>query len=445
MANIKFYPYQNKGECKIYFRLKIGTLKDFRLSTGLTIKNANDWSTKTNFPKTNNAENKNLKKSLESLYQHVDDYILSVEKDKSKSIRDIQSKDIKTQVSKFNNLEPLTNKDFLVGYSEFVSDQRRNSTYTKNGVQIKYTQNTINKYTNFTKVLKDYQDHLGREIKIVEVDEDFGYDFLTYLTDIKKRSVNTKGRYIKRLITVIKHAESNGLKVNPGYKKLKGFEDETMVTFLNFDEINQIINKVMPNKRLEIAKDWFIISLFTAQRISDLSRFNNNNIQTIQGGRFIALKQFKTSKSIEVPIHYRVEEVLKKYKGNFPPKFSENEQSQRSTLSSLIKEVCKKSGINEMVIGRYNGKKGLYPKYKLISPHTGRRSFACNFYNLSNWSVEEIMNITGHESHKNFYKYIDKTDRTLSINARNKFDQMEREDRLNQEAQLTVLKNVSGN
>lgn len=445
MANVKFYPYRKKGECKVYLRLKIGTQKDFRLSTGLTIKDANDWNPRTNYPKTtgknaNGAENKNLKRALESLYKAIDNYILTIEKDESLSIRDIRSIDIKQVIDRFNNLEPLMEQDFLIGYAEHFTKQLHNKTYTRNGVQHRYTQNTINKYANFTKVLRRYQEYLGKEIKLIDVNETFGYDFLDYLTEIEERSVNTKGRFIKRLKTIVKDAESNGIKVDPDYNKLKGFEDETIVTFLNFNEIDRIIEKEMPSERLEIAKDWFIISLFTSQRISDLHRFTKNNIQTIQGGRFISFKQFKTGKPIEVPIHYRVEEVLKKYKGNFPPKFTENEQSQRSMLSTLIKEVCKLSGITYVVDGRYNGVKGRYPKYQLISNHTGRRSFACNFYNLPNWSIQEVMNITGHDNTVNFYKYIDKTDRTLSINARSKFDQMEQEDKERRKVKLTIVK-----
>ena len=134
---------------------------------------------------------------------------------------------------------------------------------------------------------------------------------------------------------------------------------------------------------------------------------------------------------------------MKKYDNGFPPKFSENEQSQRSTLSTLIKEVCRTSGIREKVDGRYNGVKGNYAKHRLISNHTGRRSFACNFYNLGTWSTQEIMNITGHVNERNFYAYIDKSDRTLSKIARGKFDEMEQKDKEPKKPQLSIVKKTS--
>nr|WP_299168792.1 phage integrase SAM-like domain-containing protein [uncultured Allomuricauda sp.] len=442
IPNIKFYPSKEKGECKVYLRLKLGTIKDMRLSTGQTIHDATKWNPRTHLPNESSASNKKLKKNLQELENLIKQNIDGLEKDESKSVRDIEGKDIKKLIQGFNNLEPLTDKDLLVNYAEWYCKDLPKRTYKRNDVQYKLKQNTIDKYVNFNNILKMYQQHLGHEIQLTEVDEVFANDFLEYLTDIEPKSINTKGRYVKRLKTIIKDAQLKGCKVNPKYSLIKGFQDENIVTYLTFDEIDDIIQAEMPNERLEIAKDWFIIACYTAQRISDLHRFSKKNIQTIQGGRYIAAKQFKTNKNLEIPIHYKVEKVLKKYKDNFPPKFTENEQSQRSMLSTLIKEVCRIAGIKDKEYGRFNGVKGTYPKYKLVSNHTGRRSFACNFYNLPNWSVQEIMNITGHDNEKNFLTYIDKSDPTLSRNARNKFDEMERMDK-ERKPQLEIIKRKS--
>ena len=439
IPNFKFYPSANKGACKVYLRLKLGALKDFRLSTGQTIQNPSKWNNKTHLPNESSASNKKLKKNLQALQSKITDYIDLINKDQASSLRDIQSKDIKRIIQEFNNLEPLTDKELLLNFALWFSNDLKNRTYLKNGIQNRYTTKTISKYKNFTQVLGRYQDYSGKELKLGDVNESFGYNFLEYLTDIEPKAINTRGRFIKRLKTIIKDAHLKGLNVSPEYALLKGFEDESIVTYLTFEEINQIIQTPMPKERLGIAKDWFIVACYTAQRISDLHRFNKSHIQNIEGGRYLAFKQFKTKKNIEIPIHYHVEAILKKYKGNFPPKFTENEQSQRSMLSTLIKEVCRISGIREKVEGRYNGVKGIYPKFKLISSHTGRRSFACNFYNLENWSTQEIMNITGHDNEKNFLAYIDKSDRTLSRTARIKFDQMEV---LDKSKKKTTLKSV---
>ncbi|OQD44027.1 hypothetical protein BUL40_00275 [Croceivirga radicis] len=439
MANIKYYPYKKSGTCKVYLRLSIGRHKDFRLSTGLTIKEAKDWNESKNLPKTNSAHNKSLKNRLNDLTKAIEEFIDEVEKAENKSILDIESKELKKLIQHFNNLEPTKEFDYLIPFAKWYCEDLKKRTYIRNNVKSYFKQNTIDKYLNFLKVLEKYQNHLGKRIKIKDVNNAFANDLLDFLTDVEPKSINTKGRYIKRLKTIIKDAQLNGYQVDPDYLNIKGFTDENIVTYLTFEEIDKIIDKKMPTERLQIAKDWFIISCFTAQRISDLHRFTKNNIQKIDGGDYIVLKQFKTNKNLEIPIHHIVRDVLKRHNNDFPPKFTDNEQSQRSLLSSLIKEVCRISGIREKVKGRYNGIKGTYPKYKLISNHTGRRSFACNFYNSGNWTTQEIMNITGHVNEKNFLTYIDKSDSTLSRIARSKFDEMEKKYLKNKESKLRVI------
>jgi integrase len=46
-----------------------------------------------------------------------------------------------------------------------------------------------------------------------------------------------------------------------------------------------------------------------------------------------------------------------------------------------------------------------YPKWKLITTHTMRRSFATNEY-LKGTPIQRIMAATGHKSVKSFFKYI---------------------------------------
>jgi integrase len=83
--------------------------------------------------------------------------------------------------------------------------------------------------------------------------------------------------------------------------------------------------------------------------------------------------------------------------------------------------------INEKVQGRYNGKKAIYPKYKLISNHTGRKSFASNFYGLQGWTLPTVMAITGHQSERSFLYYIDREDNTLARRAGALFNQIEQD------------------
>ncbi|MFH4963658.1 tyrosine-type recombinase/integrase [Gaetbulibacter sp. M235] len=428
MATIKFYPYQKKGKSKIYVRITIKRGYDFRLSTPLSIQESSKWDAKSGYPKKTNDQNKLLFKELIDLENYIDQILSEIEHSKTETTNDVSSKWLRKLILDYFNESPISDSDLLIPFAKSYAQTLYHKSYIRNGIRIKYSKNTINKYLNFVKVLENYQNHLKVPIRINTVNDQFANSFLNYLMDVQKRSINTRGRYVKRLKTIIKEAELAGLKVDIKYKHIKGFEDETVVTFLTFQEIDQIIKTKMPNERLERAKDWLIIGCFTAQRISDLFRMNEKMITEYNGHIFISLKQFKTKKNVLIPVHYKVVSILKKYENMFPPNFSDNEQSNRSILSSLMKKVCEESGVNEKVRGRFNGKIGIYPKYKLIQNHTCRRSFASNFYGLEGWTTPMIMEITGHVTEKNFLKYIDKDNCYLSIKAAENFEKMKETD-----------------
>ena len=66
-------------------------------------------------------------------------------------------------------------------------------------------------------------------------------------------------------------------------------------------------------------------------------------------------------------------------------------------LNKNIKKICKQAGINQSIDG--------IPKYKLVTCHTARRSFATNAY-ISDVPVRDIMRITGHKKETTFLNYV---------------------------------------
>jgi integrase len=436
MATIKFYPYGNKGKSKIYLRVLIGKT-DIRLSTGLDISNVDYWSTDTQRPKKTQADLKALKRRLDSLEDEITDLIDLYTISEDKSINQINSKLIKSLIKEFNNDSPIEDKNLLHVFADNYAKSLPNRRYKKKGVDYPFKALTIYKYENFANTLKEFSEVQKKQFIISDVNTDFVNQFLNFLVETRDSSINTQGEFARRLKTITKDAQKQGYRVDLDYQNIKSFEDENIVTYLTFDEIEQYQNADLDNKRLEIARDWFIISCFTGQRISDVQLFNKSMIEKYDGQDYLCFKQYKTPKSVEIPIHFKVKEIMKKYNG-FPPLFTNNLQSNRSMLAKLIKKGCQLSQINEKVQGRFNGKKAVYPKYKLISNHTGRRSFACNFYGLEGWTQPTIMAITGHESEKSFLYYIDKEDNTLARRAGALFSQIE-QDNKEQKAESKVI------
>ena len=69
--------------------------------------------------------------------------------------------------------------------------------------------------------------------------------------------------------------------------------------------------------------------------------------------------------------------------------------------------------------GQFRKKSGVYPKWKLVSSHIGRRSFATNFY--GEIPTTYLTYITGHSTESMFLKYIGKSNKDKAMEMTNFF------------------------
>ena len=120
----------------------------------------------------------------------------------------------------------------------------------------------------------------------------------------------------------------------------------------------------------------------------------------------------KTGKLVIIPIHFRVMEILNKYKFDLPRSISNQK------MNDYLKIIGHKAGINDPIsMSKIEG--GIRvtrtsPKHELISTHTARRSGATNMY-LAGISTLSIMKITGHKTEKAFMRYIQMTEEDNAI------------------------------
>ena len=109
-----------------------------------------------------------------------------------------------------------------------------------------------------------------------------------------------------------------------------------------------------------------------------------------------------------IPLSKKVMAILKKRKGNFPYKISDQRYNEH------IKKVCDKAGLDSpikagLIDKETNRKKlGTYPKWMLVSSHIGRRSFATNYYGIIPTPL--LIGVTGHSTEQQFLEYIGKSD-----------------------------------
>lgn len=158
----------------------------------------------------------------------------------------------------------------------------------------------------------------------------------------------------------------------------------------------------------EIVRDLFLIGAGTGQRFSDYSRYTPNNFyKTVNGIPILSLISQKTDTPAKVPLNLFpwLVPILEKY--NYAsPKVS------MQKFNVHIKDICHKAKFEDQVfiVEQYIGrkarvKKKYIPKFKQVSSHTCRRSFATNLYRMG-YRLSQIMPMTGHATESQLREYI---------------------------------------
>lgn len=303
---------------------------------------------------------------------------------------------------------------------------------------------TIKKLGSIKKRLKSFEDDHD-PVYIPEVNKGFKTKLFGWMDD-NGYGHNTKLQMLKNLLTICNHAkEKNGLATHPDLPTLMKGEKykKTPHVYLNNNDLSKIRNAEIKDKRLDIARDWLIISCETAQRISDFLKFTKSDIVDIDGEPFLNIEQEKTATPVYIYL-VDIMYILEKYNGDFPPMFTNNVDSNETIYNELIKEVCELAEINETVKANLRqSKNNRYkivevPKYKAVSSHIGRRSFATNYYGKI--STELLMSQTGHKGEKQFLDYVGLApiDRARAFSRAKKLVKLEKENPI----EFEVIKNA---
>ena len=409
MATVSYFLRNKTANSKIQIQFSISRDLKLRTSTGLVI-NSNDWSLKTKLPLSNNPENKNLLKQLRELSNHI---LNEYNSDFTDGVI-FDNFWLKNKIDTFyNRIEIKTDDSVFLNYLQNFTDFKQSTS--------SYTVCTLRKYNNLKDRFTQYQKKKKKTFLIQDICAKTLIDFKNFLMVDCDMMETTAIRFIKNLKTVIFDAEQNGIKI---HYQIRGFSTGTTNTiykvFLSFDEIEQIKKIQTINKDWDITRDLLVMGCYLGQRASDLLRMTNKMIYTKTDSdgnafRFIEIQQQKTGEKVVIPIHDEVENILKKYNGNFPPTFADNFDSNAVIFNRHLKKVCELAGIHEMVKGKvFNDIKKKNEiveteKCNLVSSHVCRRSFATNFYGNKMFTTPQLMSITGHKTESMFLNYIGKT------------------------------------
>jgi integrase len=268
----------------------------------------------------------------------------------------------------------------------------------------KYTYGTCRVLTGFMQSFEKFCNEKGKQYDFNDIDQDFYNDFIQFFYD-RKCSGNYAGRRIANLKTIMRAAREEGLHTNiqTETRAFKTIKSEVDNIYLTADEIETLYKMdLSDNKPYEIARDVFLVGVYTAQRYSDYSRINKNNIRMYGDTKVIELHQQKTGEKCIIPISPECEAILKKYHYNLP-------RTHEQKINEYIKQIGEKAKIIAVIqyeqnIGGMTVKKKAF-KFEMIKTHTARRS-GCTLMYLAGVPTIDIMKISGHKSEKEFLKYI---------------------------------------
>ncbi|MCQ2327698.1 MAG: phage integrase SAM-like domain-containing protein [Bacteroidales bacterium] len=348
------------------------------------------------------------------------------------AVQDIVLADIRERVKKetelAKNIEEQKNnniKTFIIKYIDGI-----NKGVIRSNSGEKYTPNSIKTWNQFKRVFINFYDIRPfdwQDINQMVVDR-----FISYLEDDCGYMKSTNERYISLFKTIVRVAERKCIHTNYIAKSVFHIptvreQDKAKEIYLTKEEL-QALYKMELNGLEEMVRDVFLIGCYTAQRFSDYSRIDEHCIGTTpKGTRVIKLSQVKTKTSVVIPIlDPKLETLLKKYNYNVP---SLNDvvfnryikkichKLSETTASLAVKERTKlnKKELLREQNAQKEGKKlfeydeqgfPIKPRWELVSSHTARRTAITNMFLSGNYTIGQMMYVSGHKKEKTFNNYV---------------------------------------
>jgi site-specific recombinase XerD len=275
---------------------------------------------------------------------------------------------------------------------------------------------TISAYNQTLQILKSFEEETGNVLSFLTLSNQT-YDNLIEFLEEEEYSVNTLGKHIKNLKCVLNRAKTeDNIPISESYnsnywKVYKRDKSADEIVFLNEAELKELVEMDLPKFSIaDRTRDIFLIGAWTGLRISDIIEIEKSNIHLEEG--VLKIRTAKSDSFVVVPMIRTIEDILIKYDFKAP-------KISKPVINKEIKILCSRiESLNEeiFVVEQKGGKllKGKFKKFEKVGTHTGRRSFASNFYRQG-YPAQQIMAATGHKKEKDFYKYIGVTKGELAM------------------------------
>lgn len=213
-------------------------------------------------------------------------------------------------------------------------------------------------------------------------------------------------QYVAVLKAVLNRYDETGVIPCTNIKEaLKCKNEKTQKVYLTESELERFENVATLNDRERFVKLCFLISVKTGMRVSDTLRASSSNVSD---GLFRYVSK-KTSVEACVPISQKTLGWIREV----------NRMKVRpstSTYETMLKRLCERAEIDEEVKVFKAGVERTEPKWKFVTSHTGRVTFATLLSQLK-IPIQDIATMMGHTTPAVTANYIVRTAPRMSERA----------------------------
>ena len=251
---------------------------------------------------------------------------------------------------------------------------------------VEYSQSTIYKFDTSLKYLKEFMsiEMSIEDISLKEINENFIRKYELYLKTEKGCANNSAIKHLKIFKKIIRIALINDWLQKDPFAPVKFRQDEVHVEFLTMYELNTLIEKEMPCKRLEQVRDVFVFCAFTGLAFVDVKSLKAEHIiYGNKGEMWIRKPRIKTNNMCNIPLLRVPRELLQKYNTDKGCELREQilPVPTNQKMNAYLKEIAIICDIN-----------------KRLSTHCSRHTFATSVTLANKVTMENVAKMLGHSS-----------------------------------------------
>lgn len=248
----------------------------------------------------------------------------------------------------------------------------------------------VRKHPGRITTLERLRDILGREPQWEDMTDDTLSDLKDdMLEEMSPNSVRTICAELKAVLN--SNAATKPIKSGTFNVILRSKKVPTKNVYLSTAELRHLHLYHPKTRREAYVKEIFMRECLTGARSVDSRRLSVANIHENDGVQYLTYVPQKHPVEVTVPVHKWLRFYLHE---DWPENYS---RLRMDNLTATLQKICCRAGIISRVTVYKRGKSDSGPKWRFITSHTGRRTFA-TVLSLKGCPLEQIALMMGHVS-----------------------------------------------